>query len=119
MSSCLEFKPCSHYNDNKNNKGNAFTPLFGSSSLSLNRKQRKLNRATSGNKHSSPKSQVLVSGYRLQADKLCFLCVKCFSFYVSLHKSYYHVVMGLCQWAKCEGGFFILFYCDSVCLCVI
>ena len=57
VSSCLEFKPCSHYN--KNNKGNAFTsPLFGSNSLSLNRKQRKLNRATtssSGNKHSSPK----------------------------------------------------------------
>ncbi|CAF2181474.1 hypothetical protein YC2023_091731 [Brassica napus] len=46
VSSCLEFKPCSHYN--KNNKGNAFTsPLFGSNSLSLNRKQRKLNRATS------------------------------------------------------------------------
>ncbi|KAL0663714.1 hypothetical protein Bca4012_100551 [Brassica carinata] len=45
VSSCLEFKPCSHYN--KNNKGNAFTsPLFGSNSLSLNRKQRKLNRAT-------------------------------------------------------------------------
>lgn len=76
VSSCLEFKPCSHYN--KNNKGNAF-PLLGSNSLSLNRKQRKLNRATSSSSGINillPKSQVLVSGYRLQADKLCFLCIK-------------------------------------------
>ncbi|KAL0724182.1 hypothetical protein Bca4012_038781 [Brassica carinata] len=44
VSSCLDFKPCSHYN---NNKGNAFSCLFGSNGLSLNRKQRKMNQATS------------------------------------------------------------------------
>ena len=71
VSSCLEFKPCSHYN--KNNKGNAFTsPLFGSNSLSLNRKQRKLNRATSSS-----------SGINILS---LFVC-KIWTFYVSLHKS--------------------------------
>ncbi|KAF2606357.1 hypothetical protein F2Q68_00045528 [Brassica cretica] len=66
VSSCLEFKPCSHYN--KNNKGNAF-PLLGSNSLSLNRKQRKLNRATSSSSGINillPKSQVLVEPWLLQ-----------------------------------------------------
>lgn len=45
VSSFLDFKPCNHYNNKS--KGNAFACLFGSSSLSLNRKQRKTNRATS------------------------------------------------------------------------
>ncbi|KAJ4884549.1 hypothetical protein Rs2_34642 [Raphanus sativus] len=46
VSSFLDFKPCNHYNNKS--KGNAFACLFGSNSLSLNRKQRKTNRATSG-----------------------------------------------------------------------
>lgn len=45
VSSFLDFKPCNHYNNKS--KGNAFACLFGSNSLSLNRKQRKTNRATS------------------------------------------------------------------------
>lgn len=103
VSSCLEFKPCSHYN--KNNKGNAFTPLlFGSNSLSLNRKQRKLNRATT-----SSSGIIILS---------LFLCVKfgLFMFhYTSLSSmlSWVYVIIGkrlkaadLESQLKCEVGFF-------------
>ncbi|KAG7587082.1 Polyketide synthase beta-ketoacyl synthase domain [Arabidopsis thaliana x Arabidopsis arenosa] len=44
VTSCLDFGPCSHYNNNNNN---ALSSLFGSNSVSLNRNQRRLNRAAS------------------------------------------------------------------------
>ena len=42
VTSCLDFGPCTHYNNN-----NALSSLFGSNSVSLNRNQRRLNRAAS------------------------------------------------------------------------
>ncbi|ESQ27652.1 hypothetical protein EUTSA_v10018368mg [Eutrema salsugineum] len=47
VTSCLDFGPCNHYY--YNNNSNALSSLFGSNSVSLNRHQRRLNRAsTSG-----------------------------------------------------------------------
>lgn len=43
VTSCLDFGPCTHYNNNNN----ALSSLFGSNSVSLNRNQRRLNRAAS------------------------------------------------------------------------
>ncbi|KAL1216696.1 3-oxoacyl-[acyl-carrier-protein] synthase II [Cardamine amara subsp. amara] len=44
VTSCLDFGPCSHYNKSNNN---ALSSLFGSNNVSLNRNQRRLNRAAS------------------------------------------------------------------------
>ncbi|XP_010471596.1 PREDICTED: 3-oxoacyl-[acyl-carrier-protein] synthase II, chloroplastic-like [Camelina sativa] len=43
VSSCLDFGPCTHYSNTNNN---ALSSLFGSNTLSVNRNQRRLNRAT-------------------------------------------------------------------------
>lgn len=94
-SSCyayLDFRPCHHYN---NNNHIALSSLFGSNTVSLNRNQSRLNRATSSGItffNENLKSLVflhflIIYGYRLQVDKLCFLCLMfffMFPYYTSL-----------------------------------
>ncbi|CAA7043306.1 unnamed protein product [Microthlaspi erraticum] len=50
VTSCLDFAPCSHYYNNNNNysnsNSNALSSLFGFNTVSLNRTQRRLNRAS-------------------------------------------------------------------------
>lgn len=84
VTSCLDFGPCSHYNKSyNNNNNNALSSLFGSNNVSLNRNQRRLNRAASSGITFCSNLGFFCFVFNF---KLTTLFVFSYSFYVSLSK---------------------------------